>query len=216
MFPKYLFLQYKSKGKACETFILLIVLNYHLYIYRMVLLESLKVPLGTEASSFTLRGIDGEIHTVEMYKDTKVLVIAFICNHCPYVQAVWTRLVALSEKYIDNVQFLAINSNVNHPDYPDESPEKMKDYAQKYNMKFPYLMDESQEVAKAYKAQCTPDIFVFDSERKLAYHGRIDDNWKEPDKVKYNELDMALDALKNGRKPSENQHPSMGCSLKWH
>lgn len=183
----------------------------------MVLLESLKLPLGTEAAPFSLRGIDGKIHTLEMYKDADVFVIAFICNHCPYVQAVWPRLVALQQKHKENgVQFLAINSNVSHPDYPDETPEKMKEYAQKFGMEFPYLLDQSQEVAKAYKAQCTPDIFVFDRERKLVYHGRIDDNWKEPEKVTRHELDNALEALTEGKMPSDDQYPSMGCSLKWH
>lgn len=183
----------------------------------MVLLESLKVPLGTDAGGFSLEDFDGKMHSLESYKDAKVLVIAFICNHCPYVQAVWPRLAALSGKYKEKmVQFVAINSNVLHPDYPEETPQKMKEYAQKFGMNFPYLLDPTQEVAKAYKAQCTPDIFVFDKERKLVYHGRIDDNWKESDKASKHELDMALEALMQGQKPSDDQHPSMGCSLKWH
>lgn len=193
----------------------------------MALMESLKIGLGTPALDFSLPGIDGKIHALAEYKDAKNLVVVFMCNHCPYVQAVWERLVKLQEKYLfaasagsaagqgsHGVQFVGINPNLN-PDYPEESLEKMKEYSAKYKMNFPYLLDESQQVAKAYKAQCTPDIFVFDSERKLAYHGRIDDNWKEPSKVTNHELDQALTALIKGQETSELQHPSMGCSIKW-
>lgn len=181
----------------------------------MVLLESLKIKHGTPALDFRLKGIDDKEHALADYKDAKVLVIVFMCNHCPYVQATWARLNALQEKYKgQSVQFVGINSNLN-PEYPDETFKKMKEYAQKFAMKFPYLQDESQEVAKLYNAQCTPDIFVYDGERKLAYHGRVDDNWKVPEKVTKHELDEAIVTLLKGEKLPEDEHPSMGCSIKW-
>lgn len=181
----------------------------------MSLLESINVPLGTHAADFSLRGTDGVYHTLSEYDEAKILVIIFMCNHCPYVQAIWDRLVLLDNKYRDRrVQFVGINPNY-HPDYPEDSIDKMKEYAAKYKMEFPYLQDMTQDVAKEYMAQCTPDIYVFDAERKLAYHGRVDDNWKEPDSVTQYELDDAIAALLSGQKPAEKQNPSMGCSIKW-
>ncbi len=179
-------------------------------------MESLKLELGTSAGDFDLPGTDGKSYSLKSFRDAKVLVVAFICNHCPYAQAVWPRLVELQSKFKDRgVQFVALNPNINNPDYPEETLEKMKEYAQKFGMNFPYLADDAQSVARKYKAQCTPDIYVFDSNRRLVYHGRVDDNWQQPEKVKKHELAEALDALVNGQKPSEDQHPSIGCSIKW-
>lgn len=186
----------------------------------MVLLESEIIPMGTPAGDFSLPGIDGQDYSLDSFKDAKVLAVIFMCNHCPYVQAVWSRLVDLQEKYKDKqVQFVGINPNKN-PEYPEEDMDHMKEYAEKFKMNFPYLLDEPQEVARAYKAQCTPDIYVFDEERKLAYHGRVDDNWQEAEKVTSHELDEALGALTEGGAAADKvregeQHPSMGCSIKW-
>ena len=138
-----------------------------------------------------------------------------MCNHCPYVQAIWDRLVKLQEKHkVSGVQFIGINPNF-HPDYPEDSMEKMKEYYEKYRMNFPYLQDKTQEVAKKFKAQCTPDIYVYDENRELAYHGRVDDNWKDESSVTKNELDDALMKLVDGEHLSEGQNPSIGCSIKW-
>ncbi len=181
----------------------------------MVLLESLNIPLGTEAADFALPATDGQTYSLDSFADRKILVIVFMCNHCPYVQAVWQRLNDLKEKYADKaVQFVGINPNF-HPDYPEETMEKMREYYAQYKMNFPYLLDETQEVAKAYKAQCTPDIYVFDENRELKYHGRIDDNWQSPGEVEGKELDKALADLVEGRTVSDEQKPSMGCSIKW-
>lgn len=181
----------------------------------MALLESINIKLGTLAHDFLLKGIDNTMHSLATYKEAKILVILFMCNHCPYVQAVWPRLNALQEKYRQQgVQLIGINPNLN-PDYSDETFEKMKEYAQKFNMNFPYLQDDTQQIAKSYQAQCTPDIYVYDQKRELAYHGRVDDNWKEPDKVTKHELDDAIAMLLQGQKPSPDQRPSMGCSIKW-
>lgn len=181
----------------------------------MALLESLTLPLGTPAPEFTLQDATGKSYSLTDYKDKKAVVIIFMCNHCPYVIAVWDRIVALENKYRDrDIQFISINPNI-HPDYPEDAIEKMPEYAAKHNMTHPYLADPTQEVAKEYQAQCTPDIYVFDNELKLAYHGRIDDNWKEPETATSHELDEALEALSQNQKPKAQQHPSMGCSIKW-
>jgi peroxiredoxin len=187
------------------------VLSYE----NMVLLESLQLKLGSSAHNFSLKGIDGKMHALDDYRSAKVLVIIFMCNHCPYVQAVWERLNILQKKYeIKRVQLIGINPNLN-PDYPDESFEKMKEYAEKFHMNFPYLQDTTQEVAKKYEAKCTPDLYVYDEKRELAYHGRLDNNWKEPEKVTHHELEEAIQLILQGKIPSEHQHPSMGCSIKW-
>jgi len=182
----------------------------------MTLLESLKLQLGTPARDFSLKGIDGSMHSLSTYKDAKVLVLVFMCNHCPYVQAVWPRLNVLQAEYKDkSVQFVGINPNVDNPDYVEETFDQMKTFAEKFGMNFPYLEDPTQQVAKDYQAQCTPDIYVYDGERKLVYHGRVDDNWKDESQVTKRELDTALSLLVKGENISTDQHPSMGCSIKW-
>ena len=181
----------------------------------MVLLESEKIALGTLAHDFKLMGVDDFEHSLADYVGLKALVIVFMCNHCPYVQAQWKKLVALQEKYKEQgVKFVGINPNYN-PDYPEDSFEKMKEYYSNYNMNFDYLFDESQEVARKYNAQCTPDIFVYDAELKLSYHGRVDDARSEGEEPTTHELDDAIGTLVKGERPSEDQNPSMGCSIKW-
>lgn len=182
----------------------------------MVLLESIRIPLGSPARPFSLPASDGNIYSLEGFSEAKILVLVFMCNHCPYVQAVWGRLVALQESYKERgVQFVGINPNVANNTYEEETMAKMKEYFSEYQMNFPYLADENQEIAKAYKAQCTPDLYVFDAERKLAYHGRIDDNWKDESAVSKRELAEALDALLKGERPTAEQRPCIGCSIKW-
>jgi len=177
----------------------------------MVLLESEKIEMGTPAPDFRLMGVDDEMHSLSDYDDKDVLVVMFICNHCPYVKAVFNRLFALVD-YFDgkSVQFVGVNSNIN-PSYPDDSFENMKLVD---GLNFPYLVDEAQDVARAYGAQCTPDIFVYDKGRGLVYHGRIDDNWKDEEAVEKEDLKEAVEgALVGGI--VEIQKPSMGCSIKW-
>lgn len=181
----------------------------------MALLESKALPLGSPIIPFTLPNPEGKQHSDSDYQNQKVLVVIFMCNHCPYVQAVHERLTNLQGQYDQNeVQFIGINAN-DWENYPDDSPEKMAETIEGWGISFPYLYDESQETAKAYQAQCTPDIYVFDADRKLAYHGRIDDNWQEPEKVTRQELKAAIDALVAGEKPSNEQYPTIGCSIKW-
>jgi peroxiredoxin len=181
----------------------------------MVLLESLKLKMGEPAPAFELPGIDNKTYSLDDFSGCDVLCVVFMCNHCPYVQAVIDRLIKLQKKYKDDgVCFVGINAN-DSENYPEDSFEKMSEYAEKWGLNFPYLRDETQKVAKRYKAQCTPDIFVYDKDRKLAYHGRIDDNWKEPEKVETHELKDAIEAILKGEAIDEPQHPSIGCSIKW-
>lgn len=183
----------------------------------MALMESVNLEMGRPAANFSLMCADGGMYGLEDFEGAKVLVIMFICNHCPYVQAIWERLVKLDEIFgASGVQFVAINPNVGNVNYEEESLEKMKVYAEKYRMKFPYLADFDQNVAREYDAQCTPDIYVYDGEQKLAYHGRLDDNWKDASGVEKEELAEAISILLEGGKPSGvGQKPSMGCSIKW-
>lgn len=181
----------------------------------MVLLKSIKIPMGTKPVDFNLKGIDGEMHSLADYDDKEILVIVIMCNHCPYVQAVDDRLVQLQEKFAkQNVQFIGINPN-DDATYPEDNFENMIKRAGEKGYNFPYLKDEDQSIARQYQAQCTPDIFVYDKNRELCYHGRIDDNWQEPDKVTSNDLNDAIEALLDGKKPSPEQYPTMGCSIKW-
>jgi peroxiredoxin len=177
--------------------------------------ESNSFNLGSAIIDFSLKGIDGNIYSPSDYSDKDVLVVMFICNHCPYVLAVINRLVALQEKFARRgVQFIAINPN-NPEVYLEDSFENMIKFADKNNFNFPYLVDETQETARAYDARCTPDLYVYDKNRILKYRGRIDDNWKEEDKVTSNEMDNAIELLLEGKEIDFKQIPSIGCSIKW-
>ncbi len=181
----------------------------------MALLESIKIPLGTEMPVFELADPDGTVYRSGELAGEKGLLVVFTCNHCPYAKAVWGRVAALA-KHAEGfgVGTVAINPNIN-PDYPDDGPEKMKEMAADLDLTFPYLVDEKQETARAFKAQCTPDIYLFDDGKRLVYHGRIDDNWRDESAVIREELREALDALGAGRPVLKEQNPSMGCSIKW-
>jgi peroxiredoxin len=181
----------------------------------MALTENRDIPLGTLCPDFRLRAVDGQTHARDDFRERPVLVVMFICNHCPYVQAVEDRIVALQREYAPRgVQLVGICSN-DPTDYPDDHPTRLLTRWREKGYGFPYLVDDTQDVARAFGAVCTPDIYVFDRERRLAYHGRIDDNWKEPGKVTRRELAAALDALLAGRPPAPEQLHSIGCSIKW-
>lgn len=181
----------------------------------MALLHSEKTKPGAPAAPFKLKSADGKIYSLDSFKDKDVLLVMFICNHCPYVQAVEDRILKLARAFENkSVQFVGICSN-DTTDYPDDRPEKLKERWLKKNYGFPYLIDEGQDVARSYGAVCTPEFYVFDGNRKLAYHGRFDNNWKEPDKVTREDLKEAIEGLLKGQAPSGDQTPSMGCSIKW-
>lgn len=179
----------------------------------MSLTYSTKPHFGTSAPDFSLPGTDNQTYSLQDFADADVLVVVFTCNHCPYAQASRPVLIDLHNAYSErSVQFVAINPN-DEAAYPLDSLVHMQE--ERYEYPFPYLRDASQEAALAYGAVCTPDLFVYDRERKLVYHGRINDNWQHPDEVTRHELREALDALLAGNAPAPDQHPSMGCSLKW-
>ena len=173
------------------------------------------VPLRTSAASFQLPGVDSKTYSLESFSNKNVLVIIFMCNHCPYVKAVLQRLIALqAETGHQGVQLIGINSN-DVDRYPDDSMENMQKITKERGINFPYLLDVSQETAKAYDAVCTPDIYVYGSERKLLYRGRIDDNWEHEEKVTQRNLKEALDCIVAGKKVPDKQISSIGCSIKW-
>ena len=181
----------------------------------MALLESIKVPLGTKISAFNLKDpLEKSYKSDELFGERGLLVV-FTCNHCPYALAVWPRVVRLAN-YAKGmrVNTVAINPNIN-PEFPDDAPPKMIDKIKELKIEFPYLVDETQETAKAFRAQCTPDIYLYNKNKELVYHGRIDDNWKDEDAVTREELKEALNNMAAGIAIDPKQKPSMGCSIKW-
>jgi peroxiredoxin len=171
--------------------------------------------VGTPAPPFALPATDGKTYSLASFADAKVLVVVFTCNHCPYAKAVEDRLIALQREYAPrSVRLVAINPN-DDVAYPDDSFPAMVERAKQKGFNFPYLRDASQDVARAYDAACTPDIFVFDAARKLVYNGRLDDNWKEPASVQRQDLRRVLDSELGGRAVDFEAVPSMGCSIKW-
>ena len=165
--------------------------------------------------SFELTDPYGKPHSSEALPGPKGLLVGFMCNHCPYALAVWPRFQRLARYVKDKgINTIAVNPNIN-PDYPEDSPDNMRKKIEKENIPFPYLVDKSQKLAKAFKAQCTPDIYLFNEKVELIYHGRIDDNWKEEDKVTRQELKDAIDKYTSGEEIAREQFPSMGCSIKW-
>ena len=178
-------------------------------------MHSTMVPIGTPAVSFNLPGVDGKMYSLDSFSEKNVLVVIFMCNHCPYVKEVLQRLIDLqAESKGLGVQFVGINPN-DAEKYPDDSFESMKKIAKEKGLNFPYLFDATQETAKAYDAVCTPDIYAYGSERKLLYRGRIDDNWEHEEKVTQRNLKEAIDLIIAGKELPSDQIPSMGCSIKW-
>ena len=179
----------------------------------MALTESTMVKLGSVAPYFNLPDTLGKNVSIEDF-DSELLIIVFTCNHCPYAKAVEDRLIKLGKEYKNDVDFVLISSN-DSENYPEDSPKKMAERHTEKGYPFPYLFDETQEVAKAYSAVCTPDIFLYNSDRNLEYRGRIDDNWQNPEQVEREELKMAIEAVLNGKTIDFEQKPSMGCNIKW-
>jgi len=183
----------------------------------MPAVESNMYPLGQKAPHFELvNAVDGKTVKLDEVKSDIATVIMFICNHCPFVKHVQHELVRLANDYQPKgVAFIAINSN-DVEKYPDDSPEKMKKVAEELGYPFPYLFDETQEVARAYQAACTPDFYIFDCELKCVYRGQLDDSRPNNEKpVTGESIRIALDALLHNQPVPENQKPSIGCSIKW-
>ncbi len=170
---------------------------------------------GSDIIDFSLKGTDEKFYSPSDFSDKNILVIIFTCNHCPYVKAVIDRFVSFQEKYKNNgIQLIGINSN-DPLSYPEDSFDNMKIFSSEHKLNFPYLIDETQEVARKYDAVCTPDIYVYDKDRKLRYRGRLDDSWKDESKIMSKDLEKAVELLLDGKEIDFQQIPSMGCSIKW-
>lgn len=183
----------------------------------MSLTPSTMLPLGTTAPDFRLiDAVSGKIMSLAELASPKATVIMFICNHCPYVKHVLPHLVTVAKHYQSlGIQFVAINSN-DILNYPEDAPDKMGAKAEKMSFSFPYLSDETQEIAKAYHAACTPDLYVFDKQKHCVYRGRFDASTpgnKVP--VTGKDLCQALDNILANKPVSDEQHPSVGCNIKW-
>ena len=180
----------------------------------MPAVESRMLDLGTTAPGFSLPDPDGNLHSLADSADA--FLVMFICNHCPYVKHVREELARVGRDYADrNVSIVAINSN-DKTTHPGDSPEMMKVEAENWGYTFPYVYDEDQSVAKAYLAACTPDFYLFDSEKRLVYRGQLDDS-RPGNNAPINGKDVraALEAVLAGEPVSEEQFPSLGCSIKW-
>ncbi len=181
----------------------------------MVLLESLSLDLGHHMPDFTLDDPFGYSYNNSDLMGDKGLLVMFTCNHCPYAIAIWNRLIQSRNSFVElGIHMVAINPNIN-PDYPDDSPEAMKSKIKHDRIPFPYLIDNDQKIAKAYQAQCTPDLYLLKSDMTLFYHGRLDDNWKDESAVMQHDLYDAATLLSQNQSPPDIQHPSIGCSIKW-
>ncbi|WP_447972561.1 thioredoxin family protein [Nitrospira sp. Kam-Ns4a] len=180
-------------------------------------MASVMLPLGTPAPPFVLRDVvSGRVYSLDSFKDKTALLVMFLCRHCPYVQHVQEGIAALGQDYANTgLGIIAISSN-DPAQYPDDAPERLKEMAQRLGFRFPFCFDETQEVAKAYKAACTPDFFLFDAQRRLVYRGQLDDS--RPSNrlpVTGRDLRAAIDAVLTGRPVDSTQKPSIGCSIKW-
>jgi thiol-disulfide isomerase/thioredoxin len=183
----------------------------------MVSTLSTMLPLGTEIPEFALANVvDGRSVSPGNYQGKVALVVMFVCNHCPYVRHVLSEITGIGRAYgPKGIGFLAINSN-DPAQFPDDAPARMKELAQAEGWSFPFTFDESQDVAKAFRAACTPDFFVFDEEQKLVYRGQLDDSRPGNDiPVTGRDLRAALDALIAGKDVPNQQKPSIGCNIKW-
>jgi len=181
----------------------------------MVLLKSeIALKTGDKAPDFNLLGIDDKQHSLTEYNRYQAKLIIFMCNHCPYVQAKMNSMNEIYEKFKGKIAMIGINSN-DSTKYPDDSFESMKKFAIEKDLKFAYLVDETQEVAKKYGAVCTPDPFLFDAEGKLVFHGRLDNAMKPEDKPTEKTMIQNIEKVLAEKKIEKDFDPSMGCSIKW-
>jgi peroxiredoxin len=175
----------------------------------------LKLNIGDKAPDFQLPGVDGKVHTLNDYKGKKAIAIVFMCNHCPYVQGSVERLKSIQSEFaMKGLQIVGINSN-DEVNYPEDSFDKMVDFAKERHINFTYLRDEDQAVARLYDAQCTPEVFLFDGHRHMKYHGRIDNSPKDQALANVTDFRNAVDAVLHDRKVAIELTPAIGCSIKW-
>lgn len=181
----------------------------------MALVASIHVDSGWALPDLPLTTVDGEFVSLHQFQGEKGLLVAFTCNHCPYAIAVWPRLIRHAKSLRKlGINVVAVNSNI-HPDFPEDSVSVMKEKIEDWGIDFPYLADETQNAAKEFDAQCTPDLYMFNADGRLYYHGRIDDYWKDEAKVTREELMPAAEKMVAGEEAPQPQHPTIGCSIKW-
>jgi hypothetical protein len=175
----------------------------------------MSLAIQSPCPSFELRGTDDQDHSLASFADHELLVVVVSCNHCPYVIAYEERMVALAREYAArNVGWVNVNGN-DATRYPDDGMQRMKSRSRERGFPFPYVRDDTQAFVRALGARFTPEVFVFDRERKLRYHGRIDDNHRDPARVTSQDLKNALDALLGGTEPPVAETVAFGCSVKW-
>ena len=179
--------------------------------------ESVMLPLGTTAPPFALPDVvSGQVYSLESFTGKAALLVMFICRHCPYVKHIEQEIGRIGKDYQDKkLGIIAISSN-NPAHYPDDAPERLKEMANRLDFRFPFCFDDTQDVAKAYKAACTPDFYLFDAQRRLVYRGQLDDSRPGNNKpVTGRDLRGAIDAALAGKPVDRNQKPSIGCNIKW-
>lgn len=170
--------------------------------------------IGSKAPDFNLSATDGKNYALKSFDGKKGLIIIFSCNHCPYVQAYEERIKQIQEDYRNDIYVVAINSNED-VNYPEDSFDEMKKRAEYKHFNFPYLRDETQQIAKAYGATHTPEIFLFDQKRELVFHGKIDDKWQDEKSVRAKYLRNAVEELLGNQKISVPETFTIGCTIKW-
>jgi len=181
----------------------------------MALVASVHVDLGWKLPDMMLSDVEGRSVSLRAETGKNGLLVAFTCNHCPYAIAVWPRLIRHAARLKTmGIHTVAVNPNI-HPDYPADGITAMQAKIAAWGIAFPYLVDDTQVVARAFEAQCTPDLYLFDGQGKLFYHGRFDDYWKDEARVTREELLPAAELMAAGENPPQPQHPTIGCSIKW-
>ena len=181
----------------------------------MVKTESSNILMtGQPAPQFRLRGIDGSTYSLDDFRESRSVLVVFICNHCPYVKATIGDLVELQSKFSTN-ELATIGINSNDPNYENEGIDNMIRFGREYKLNFPYVIDGSQTIAKSYGAVCTPDPFLFDDKRRLVYHGRISDAVDSDVSHKIPTLENNVRSILSGKVIEKDFFPSIGCSIKW-
>ena len=176
---------------------------------------STKFPIGSNLPKFNLKNVDGSFIGLDYFKNAPASLVVFSCNHCPYVKGTDEALIAIVKRFMPlGLKAVVINSN-DASQYPEDSFDKMKEKASFFNLPYPYLYDDSQEVARLFDAQCTPECFLFDADKRLVFHGAINDSPREPSKVRKDFLSNAINQLLNGEVPAPKFAHPMGCSIKW-
>jgi len=176
-------------------------------------LSSQKLVSGSVSPDFLLKGVDNKIYSLKDF-DSKSFLIVFICNHCPYVKARINDIVSLQSKF-DNSDLQVIGINSNDPNYEGEGFDNMVEFSKDYSLNFPYLIDDTQNVAKEFGAVCTPDPFLFDGNKRLVYHGKINDALEPNSKPSYNTMEENINNILEGKAIEKDFDPSIGCSIKW-